>query len=154
MAEYTAIQEQTVQPNQPVIFTESPVPCRRGFVMHEDGTGSFTLSSETLRNIHYCCYEVPSADYLISFSANIAIPEGGTAGAISLALQLGSSTVPATQMIVTPTAVEAFFNVASNKNVSLFKCCRDLAVINTSDQAVLVSNAIINITRPDLVMSY
>lgn len=155
MAEYTAIAEQTVEVAQPIVFTNTSVPCNRGFVRHEDGTGSFTLSGNTIRNTSCCCCDTPSADYLVTFSANIAVPEGGTAEAISVALSLGGTAIPATQMIVTPTAVQAFFNVATSKNVSLFSgCCRDLAVVNTSGQAILVSNAVINFTRPDLVMTY
>jgi hypothetical protein len=155
MAEYTATAEQTVEQNQPIVFTNTSVPCNRGFVRHEDGTGSFTLSGVMATNKGCCCCDQPSADYLVNFSANIAVPEGGTAGPISFALALAGTVIPATEMIVTPAAVGEFFNISVSKNVQLFAgCCRDLSVVNTSDQSTTVSNAIINITRPDLVMSY
>ena len=44
-ANYTLINEQTVAPNQPVVFTSSPVPCNRGLISHNDGSGIFKLAS-------------------------------------------------------------------------------------------------------------
>lgn len=159
MAEYTAIAEQTVLNGQPVIFTESPIPCTRGLIRHEDGTGIFTLSGAVPVSEYQnrcCCQGEPTADYLVVFHANIAVPTDGTAGEIQLSLALDGTIIPATRMIVTPTAVEAFFNVGTSKNVQCFPgCCRNLSVVNTSaNQASdLVSNAVLDITRPDLLMT-
>lgn len=159
MAEYTAIADQTVLANQPVIFTESPIPCTRGLIRHEDGTGLFNLSGAVpvseFQN-RCCCQGEPTADYLVVFHANIAVPEGGTVGEISLALSVDGTIIPATVMRVTPTVVQAYFNVGSSKNVQCYPgCCRNLSVVNSSaDQAsILVSNAVLEITRPDLVMT-
>lgn len=159
MAEYTAIADQTVLANQPVIFTESPIPCTRGLIRHEDGTGLFNLSgavpASEFQN-RCCCQGEPTADYLVVFHANIAVPEGGTVGEISLALSVDGTIIPATVMRVTPTVVQAYFNVGSSKNVQCYPgCCRNLSVVNSSaDQAsILVSNAVLDITRPDLVMT-
>lgn len=159
MAEYTAIAEQTVISGQPVVFTESPIPCTRGLIRHEDGTGLFTLSGAVPASEYQnrcCCQGEPTADYLVTFHANIAIPEGGTVGPIQLTIAMDGTPIPASTMIVTPTAVEAYFNVGTAKNVRAFPgCCRNLSIVNTSaDQAaLLVSNAILNITRPDLIMT-
>ena len=159
MAEYTAIVEQTVLANQPVVFTESPIPCTRGLIRHEDGTGLFNLSGAVpvseFQN-RCCCQGEPTADYLVVFHANIAVPEGGTVGEISLALSVDGTIIPATVMRVTPTVVQAYFNVGSSKNVQCYPgCCRNLSVVNSSaDQAsISVSNAVLEITRPDLVMT-
>lgn len=159
MAEYTAIADQTVLANQPVIFTESPIPCTRGLIRHEDGTGLFNLSGAVpvseFQN-RCCCQGEPTADYLVVFHANIAVPEGGTVGEISLALSVDGTIIPATVMRVTPTVVQAYFNVGSSKNVQCYPgCCRNLSVVNSSaDQAsISVSNAVLEITRPDLVMT-
>lgn len=159
MAEYTAIADQTVLANQPVIFTESPIPCTRGLIRHEDGTGLFNLSgavpASEFQN-RCCCQGEPTADYLVVFHGNIAVPEGGTVGEISLALSVDGTIIPATVMRVTPTVVQAYFNVGSSKNVQCYPgCCRNLSVVNSSaDQAsILVSNAVLDITRPDLVMT-
>lgn len=159
MAEYTAIADQTVLANQPVVFTESPIPCTRGLIRHEDGTGLFNLSGAVpvseFQN-RCCCQGEPTADYLVVFHGNIAVPEGGTVGEISLALSVDGTIIPATVMRVTPTVVQAYFNVGSSKNVQCYPgCCRNLSVVNSSaDQAsILVSNAVLEITRPDLVMT-
>ncbi len=159
MAEYTAIADQTVASGQPMIFTETTVPCNRGLIRHEDGTGLFNLSGAVPVSEYQnrcCCQGEPTADYLVVFHANIALPEGGTVGEIQMALALDGTILPATRMIVTPTAVEAFFNIGTSKNVQCYPgCCRNLSVVNTSpNQAdIVVSNAILDITRPDLILT-
>ena len=57
-------------------------------------------------------------------------------------------------MTVTPAAVEEFFNVSRAINAKIWRgCCETIAVRNVSDQPILVQNANIIITRPDLVLS-
>ena len=73
-AEYLANAEQLVNLNAPVIFTAS-IPCRRGYVYHEDETGIFIL-----RGITSNCF----ATYQVTFNGNIAIPEGGTVTPIAI----------------------------------------------------------------------
>lgn len=144
MAEFTNVGVQTVAPGETVIFTESPVRSRNIIVYHMDGTGNFVL----IPNGNTCCRR-QNTNFLASFGANIAIPEGGTVGEISLAFALDGATLPATTMTVTPTAVESFFNVARVSNVPVFsRCCQTLTVRNTSTQAILVSAANIVLERP------
>ena len=77
------------------------------------------------------------ARFKVTFGANIAIPEGGTAGAISLALAISGEPVNTTSMIVTPAAVAEYFNVASSIYLDVPKnCCLTIAVENTSTQAI------------------
>lgn len=155
MAEYSANAVQTINPGESVIFTATSVPCMRGFVRHRDETGDFLLSGWVPQRYYCCpCMCDNSADYLVDFGANIAVPEGGTAGEISVALAVDGSTVPASEMIVTPAAAEQYFNVSSNINVPIWRgCCQTVTVRNTSDQPILMQNANIRITRPDLYMS-
>lgn len=154
MAEFSNNNQQVVNPGETVIFTESPVPCRRGLVRHRDDTGNFLLVGFIPRQYGCRCNRQNDANYLVDFGANIAIPTGGTVGAISLALTVDSATVPASTMIVTPAAVEQFFNVSRAINVSVFGgCCESLAVRNTSSQSILVQNANIIISRPDLAVT-
>ena len=154
VAEYSNNNQQVVNPGETVIFTESPVPCERGFVNHRDEQGSFILSGWIPRQYGCRCNRKDSALYLVDFGANIAIPTGGTAGAISLALTIGGSEIPASIMTVTPTATEQFFNVSRAINVQVFcNCCQTLTVRNISDQPILVQNANIIISRPDLAVT-
>ena len=121
---------------------------------HSDGTSGFLLSG-WVPNYSCClCGGSSSAEYLVDFGANIAIPDGGTVGAISVAIAIDGSTVPASTMIVTPAAVEEYFNVARNISVDIFNgCCQTVTIRNTSDQAILMQNANVRFTRPDLAIT-
>ena len=155
MAEWSNNALQTVNPGETIVFTENPVSCTRGLIMHRDDTGSFLLKGYVPRNGVYKYNCVPrTANYLVDFGANIAIPTGGTVGAISVAITIGGSTIPSSTMIVTPAAVEQFFNVSRAINAGVFAgCCESIAVRNTSDQPILVQNANIIISRPDLAVT-
>ena len=147
MAEYSANASQTVNPGETVVFTTTTVPCNKGLIFHRDGSGSFLLSGRS-QNQNGCCCRNNSVNYDTSFGANVAIPTGGTVGDISLAITVDGATVPSSQMIVTPAAVEEFFNVSREIAVPIFKgCCETVAVRNTSDQPILVQNANLKFTR-------
>lgn len=154
MAEYSANAVQTVNPGETIIFTETPVPCNRGLVRHRDDTGNFLLAGYVPSAGRCCCGRNNSANYLIDFGANIAVPATGTPGAVSVAIQIDGSTIASSTMTVTPAAVEEFFNVSRAINAQIWRgCCETIAVRNTSDQPILVQNANIIITRPDLFIS-
>lgn len=155
MAEYSANAVQTVNPGETVIFTETPDPCTRGFVRHRDASGNFILSGWVPNRCNCSCNGNQNAKYLVDFGANIAIPEGGTVEPISVAISLDGSTLPATNMIVTPAAVGDYWNVSRAVNVGVFKnCCESLAIRNTSSQPILVQNANVIFSRPDLNVTY
>lgn len=155
MAEYTAVAPQTINPGESWIFTATTTPCNRGLVRHSDGTSTFLLSGWTpFNNSCRCCGNGQSVDYLIDFKGNIAVAEGGTAGPISVAITVDGSTVPASTMISTPTAAEAYNNVSVGMSVPIFSgCCQTVAVTNTSNQPILAQQGLIRITRPDLYYS-
>ena len=96
MPEFTAISIQEVTAGQNVLFTETPVKCTTGNVFHRDGSGIATL-----RGITNQC----RARYRVSFGGNIAVPTGGTAGAISIALAISGEALPESTATVTPAAV-------------------------------------------------
>lgn len=154
MAEYSANAVQTVNPGETIIFTNTPVPCNRGLIRHRDDTGNFLLSGYVPYNGGCRCCRQNSANYLVDFGANIAIPTGGTVGEISVAITIDGATIPSSTMIVTPAAVEQYFNVSCAINAQIWRgCCETVSIRNTSDQPILVQNANVILTRPDLVVS-
>lgn len=154
MAEWSSNTLQTVNPGENIIFTENPVPCERGLIRHRDDSGSFLLAGWVPRQRYCRCQRPRNANYLVDFGANIAVPTGGTLGAISIAITIGGATIPSSTMTVTPAAVEEFFNVSRAINAAIFNgCCETLSVRNTSDQPILVQNANIIISRPDLAVT-
>ena len=139
MAEYTAIALQEVDARQNIIFTETPVRCNRGYVLHREGSGIFTL-----RGITNQC----TARYKVSFGGNIAVPAGGTVGEISVAIAIEGEPLASATAIVTPAAVEEFFNVFTAVFVEVPRgCCLTVAVENTSEDAINVQNANLIVER-------
>lgn len=152
MAEYSANAVQTINPGETAVFS-AVEPCRRGFIRHRDGTGNFLLSGWVPRQCGCKCNQ-KNAEYLCDFGANIAIPASGAAGAISVAIAVDGATYPASEMIVTPSAVEDYFNVSRAINLEVWNgCCETVSIRNTSDQPILMQNANIIFSRPDLTVT-
>lgn len=129
MAEFTYNPIQTVQPNQPVILNTS-IPCNKGYVYHRNESGIVTLRG--IVNNPCACF----ARYQITFNGNIAVPDGGTAGPISLALAISGEPIPTSEAIVTPAAAGDYFNVTSTAIITVPKgCCFNVSVENTSESA-------------------
>jgi hypothetical protein len=136
--EITANALQTVGANQNVIFTETAV-CGSNSIIHREGSGLVSL-----RGITNQC----RARFKVFFSGNIGIPTGGTVGPISLAIAINGEPVGSTTMIVTPAAVEQFFNVASAVYLDVpCGCCSQISVENVSTQPIEIQNANLIIER-------
>ena len=138
MAEYGNSNIVTVAAGQVVPLTdriESGKPC----IQHRDGAGTITLRGQT----NQC-----KARYLVMYNANIAIPTGGTVGAISVALTIVGESLNSATAIVTPAAVENYFNVSGAAYIDVPRgCCVNVALENTSTQAVSVANTNVIVTR-------
>ena len=142
MAEFTSNAVQEVAAGQNILFTETAVPCNRGYVLHREGSGIVTLRG--IVNNPYGCF----ARYKVFFGGNIAIPTDGTAGPISVALAIDGEPVPTSSAIVTPTAVDSYWNIAEALYITVPKgCCYTIAVENTSDQPINVQNANLIVER-------
>jgi hypothetical protein len=119
MAEYLANTVQSVDLNNPIVFTAS-IPCTKGYIYHEDETGIFIL-----RGITSNCF----ARYQVTFNGNIALPTGGTVGPIAVAIAVNGEPRMTSRAIVTPAAVEEFSNVTSTAIVTVPRgCCFSLSV--------------------------
>lgn len=129
---------QTVNAGQNVYFTDTVI-CGNNSITHRSNSGLVTLRGLT---------DQCRARYRVTFGGNIAIPTGGTVGAIQLAIAIQGEAIPATTMIVTPAAVENFFNVHADTFIEVPRgCCITVAVENTSTAAVLVENANLIVVR-------
>ena len=148
MAEYTFNQIQEVQPNQPVILNTS-IGCPRGYVLHRNESGIVTLRG--IVNNPCGCF----ARYQVTFNGNIAVPEDGTAGAISVALAIDGEPILTSKAIATPTETDAYFNVTSTAIVTIPKgCCFNVSVENTSEAADPTTPApAINVQNANLTVS-
>lgn len=157
MAEFTKNEIQTVNPNQPVTLNTT-IGCNKGYVYHRNGSGIVTLRG--IVNNNCGCF----ARYQVTFNGNIAIPDGGTVGPISVALALDGEPILTSRAIVTPAATaddpptqNNFFNVTSTAIIDVPKgCCVNVSVENTSESAtpattpapaILVQNANLTVSR-------
>ena len=129
---------QTVLANQNVYFTDTVVD-GNNCINHRDDSGLVSLKGLT----NQC-----RARYKVSFSGNVAVPTGGTAGAISVAIAIDGEAVPSSAMTVTPTVVDAYFNVSSAIFVDVPRgCCTTVSVQNIGTASINVANANLIVER-------
>ena len=147
MAEYVYNPVQVVQPNQNVLLQGS-IPCGKGNVYHREGSGILTLRG--IVNNPTCCF----ARYQITFNGNIAVPTDGTVGAIAIALAIDGEPIQTSRAIVTPAAVDEYFNVTSTAIITVPKgCCLNVAVENVSFGATAADTpTAINVQNANLVV--
>lgn len=144
-AEYSAVIPQTVEVNQPVIFNDSPCPCREGLIYKKSG-GVFLLASNAPDNNCNCncgCRRIYTTNYEVEVHANIEIPAEGEVEEIRLAIAVDGIIDPASVMSFTPAETEVAGNVGSSIIVSVPSICGcdSVAVVNASTQPITVNNA-------------
>lgn len=149
MSEFLKNDLQLVNPNQPVILTTS-IGCSKGFVYHRPESGIITLRG--IVNNPCNCF----ARYQVTFNGNIALPEDATVvGAIAIALALDGEPILTSRAVVTPAAVDEFFNVTSTAIITVPRgCCFNLSVENVSESADAATPApAISVENANLVVS-
>lgn len=132
MAEFTSVVTQTVAAGQnlPITETAAKAPV---CIVHRAGSGLVTLRGLTSGQCR--------ARFKVSFGGNIAIPAGGTVGPVSVALAVGGEALSSATAIVTPAAVDNYFNAFVAAFIEVPRgCCVTVAVKNTSTQAVSIAN--------------
>lgn len=145
-AEFLANSLQSISLNAPAIFTAS-IPCRKGYVYHEDETGIFIL-----RGITNQCF----ATYQVTFNGNIAIPEGGTVTPIAVAITVNGEPRLTSRAIFTPAAAEDFGNVTSTAIIKVPRgCCFSLSVesIPASADPATTPAPVIDMQNANLVIN-
>lgn len=147
-AEYLANAVQSVALNAPVNFTAS-IPCRKGYIYHEDETGIFILRG--IVNNPCNCF----ATYQVTFNANIALPEGADVTPIAVAITVNGEPRPTSRAIFTPAAVDEYGNVTSTAIIRVPRgCCFSVsvdAVPATTDPTVTPA-PLINVQNANLVI--
>lgn len=148
MAEYTYNPVQVVEPNSNVILNNN-IRCNKGYVLHREESGIVILRG--IVNGMGCF-----ARYQVTFNGNIAVPTDGTVGPIAIALAIDGEPIQTSRAIVTPAAVEDYFNVTSTAIITVPRgCCFNVAVENVSfgataadpATAINVQNANLTVTR-------
>lgn len=140
MAEYlTRDRVETVALNAPIPFIDS-IPCNKGNVFHQNGTGIFVLRGKTTN-----CF----ARYVVEFTGNISIPDGGTITPIATAIVVSGEERIGSRSIFTPAAVDEYGNVTSRAVVDVpCGCCFTASVeyVNgTVDDPAVVPTPLINV---------
>lgn len=147
MAEYLA-DLQNVSLNNPVQFDAS-IPCTRGLVYHEDGTGIFIL-----RGVTPNCF----ARYRVTFVGNIAIPEGaGEVTPIGMAIAVNGEPRMASLGIFTPQAVDEYGCITCSTTVTVPKGSSFSLSVRyvdaTTDNPVVEPTQLIEVQNGNLIIT-
>ena len=138
MAEFTGVFVQQIAANGNAVFSETPVS-GSNCIVNREGSGILPLRGMT----NQC-----RARYKVVFGGNIAIPTGGTVGPISVAIAVEGEALGSATAIVTPAAVNEFFNVFAAAFIEVPRgCCVTVAVKNTSTETIELENANVIVER-------
>ena len=147
MAEFTYNPVQEVQPAQNVLLNTS-IACNKGYVFHRNESGIVILRGI----VNNACASF--ARYQVTFNGNIAVPDGGTAGEISIALAVDGEPIQTSKGIVTPATVDEYFNVTSTAIITVPRgCCFSVAVENTSAAPTGGAAPAINVQNANMTVS-
>lgn len=148
MAEFTYNPIQLVEAGQNVLLNTA-IPCNKGYAYHRNESGIVILRG--IVNCPNACF----ARYQVTFNGNIAVPEDGTVGPIAIALAIDGEPIQTSRAIVTPAAVDEYFNVTSTAIITVPKgCCFSVAVENVSFGATAAdAPTAINVQNANLTVS-
>lgn len=148
MAEFAYNPIQLVEPNQNILL-DTVIPCNKGYVFHRNQAGIVILRG--IVNCPNACF----ARYQVTFNGNVALPTSATVGPISVALAIDGEPIQTSRAIVTPAAVDDYFNVTSTAIITVPRgCCFSCAVENVSAPAAAGGVAPeINVQNANLTVS-
>ena len=136
MAEFTSTIQQ-VAAGQNAVLDVDVIKSR--CVSHRTGSGLICVDNSGC--------DCKPARYKAFVKANIAIPTGGTVGAISLGIALNGEIVQSSIATVTPAAVLDEFSVATEEIINAGKCPVNIAVRNPNTQTIEISNLVVIVER-------
>lgn len=136
MAEFTSTIQQVAAGQNAVLDNDV---IRSRCVSHRTGSGLICVDNSGC--------DCKPARYKVFVKANIAIPTGGTVGAISLGIALNGEIVQSSIATVTPAAVGDEFSVATEEIINAGKCPVNIAVRNPNTQTIQVSDLVVIVER-------
>jgi len=147
-AEYLANPIQEVSLNSPIIFNAS-IPCRKGYIYHEDETGVFILRGMTDGQ----CF----ATYQVVFNANVALPETAEEVVpVAVAITVQGEPRLTSRAIFTPAAVNEYGNLTSTAIIKVPRgCCFSVAVeaVPATTDPTITPAPIIEVQNANLVIN-
>lgn len=145
MAEFTYNPVQLVAPGEAALLNNS-IGCQKGYVFHRNESGIVILRGI----VNNPCASF--ARYKVTFNGNIAVHTGGTVQAIAVALAIDGEPIQTSRAIVTPAAVDQYFNVTSTAYITVPKgCCFNVSLENVA--ASDIAAVPINIQNANFVVS-
>lgn len=136
MAEFTSTIQQVAAGQNAILDTDV---IKSRCVSHRTGSGLICVENSGC--------DCKPARYKVFVKANIAIPTGGTVGAISLGIALNGEIVQSSIATVTPTATGDEFSVATEEIINAGKCPVNIAVRNPNTQTIQISDLTVIVER-------
>lgn len=140
---YENIPVQTVLTGQSAVFTNGPIACGKGLIMHRAGSSVFTLRGPG------CACNQCFARYKVNFTANIAVAAGGApANGATVAIALNGEALGGATAIVTPAAAGEFNNVSVFTYIDVPRgCCSTVSIQNAGTEGIDIENAALGFER-------
>lgn len=151
MAEYlTRGTVESVALNTAIPFIDS-IPCNRGYIFHQNGTGIFVLRG--IVNNHTSCF----ARYNVEFTGNLSVPTGGAVTPVATAIVVSGEQRQGSRSIFTPAAVDEYGNVTSRATIDVPRgCCFTVSVEYVSgvvDDPATTPTPLVNVIDGSLSIS-
>lgn len=146
MAEFTYNEVQAIPLNTPAILLDS-IKCNKRYVVHNNERGVVILRGA----VNNPC--AGFARYKVTANCNIAIPTGGSVGPIAIALTENGEPILTSRAIVTPAAVDQYFNVTSTAIITVpAGCCVPISVraVSASNDPTVTPAPVINMQNLNL----
>lgn len=143
---------QNVAPNAAVIWDTASVS--DGAVYFRPGSGAILLPSRASRTYVGCgCNRrLLYTEYLVEFHGNVAVPENGTVGPISFAVDIEGETYSPSIATSTPAATLQFNNIGASIIVRVPAICRcvKISMRNVGENQSSISNPNMLVTFQDV----
>lgn len=151
MAEYlTRGTVESVALNTAIPFIDS-IPCNRGYIFHQNGTGIFVLRG--IVNNPTSCF----ARYNVEFTGNLSVPTGGAVTPVATAIVVSGEQRQGSRSIFTSAAVDEYGNVTSRATIDVPRgCCFTVSVEYVSgvvDDPATTPTPLVNVIDGSLSIS-